>query len=790
LTICQQLSTTRAQNQAKISGQFFHINKYTFFYLFYILLSLFLLFATPIIALAQPNFYYAKEYSASNSTSVSSSSVPSSDSCCSSGSGGGSSSSSSGSSSSGGGSSGSGGNGGAVDPSSDSGQKSCLHEEYSNPWVGCGGWQMRKNDVVSWTWATSCRVSLAIPDGANVYAGVATISTEGKGSIFLSYPANEYNMVGFEGPLGVNAVYVINACWFYTLDGEDPCSDSTVVSDFCRCVRNPTPDCSVPSDSTGGGSSSSDGGGSSDSGSSSSSNEPSLSSSDKSSSSSSDEPSSSSFNEEPSSSSDKPSSSSSEKLSSSSSSSEPEPSSSSSDVPSSSNSETGDGVCVASKPFLQKPASYYDDWVYMGKETYGSRHVRGPAKFSTKFFDVLGRAYDKMKANIKYYVFKEAIESKHKVALEFEVYMRVIKDSDGNDVRVFVKEDKANGLRKDSSFYWNGSWEVLEKNDVTRTIKSRTSLGVKIVSLHDIQWRVISNVMTNKYNDTVAYDQYFWENGRLSKTIFNGVKRIFIYGKTLRDTVKVVPHDKNVYPYHPGYDNSAGIIPDENDPEYKYFLMSPYSVYKVPQTVPKTMPMLFKQYNKVAEVKGLKVIYKHPVFKNCTNKDSIYLYGESRGSSGFEPNLNSECQVGYDGCYRLDYYPKIEGEFIELYQSHIKYDKTAKKWREYCVSRSELDSTYFHEITHIGNGKVVLADYAKEHMPSKTEAFTTRDLCESARLKGKNVFKEHWDAWYMREKMHCNGGNYSDEICRKGNGDLKSPWLRPFRLGELCDESD
>ncbi|MDR2594911.1 MAG: hypothetical protein LBC87_09110, partial [Fibromonadaceae bacterium] len=40
----------------------------------------------------------------------------------------------------------------------------------------------------------------------------------------------------------------------------------------------------------------------------------------------------------------------------------------------------------------------------------------------------------------------------------------VIKDSDGNDVRVFVKEDKKRGLRRDSSFYWNGSWEVFEMN--------------------------------------------------------------------------------------------------------------------------------------------------------------------------------------------------------------------------------------------------------------------------------------------------------------------------------------
>jgi len=59
----------------------------------------------------------------------------------------------------------------------------------------------------------------------------------------------------------------------------------------------------------------------------------------------------------------------------------------------------------------RKPASYYDDWVYIGKETYGSRHVSSRAiKPGTRFFDVLGRAYDKMKSKIKYYVFKDAVE--------------------------------------------------------------------------------------------------------------------------------------------------------------------------------------------------------------------------------------------------------------------------------------------------------------------------------------------------------------------------------------------
>jgi hypothetical protein len=39
--------------------------------------------------------------------------------------------------------------------------------------------------------------------------------------------------------------------------------------------------------------------------------------------------------------------------------------------------------------------------VYLGRESYG-----------TKFFDALGRTYDKMKARIKYYVYKDSVDRK------------------------------------------------------------------------------------------------------------------------------------------------------------------------------------------------------------------------------------------------------------------------------------------------------------------------------------------------------------------------------------------
>jgi len=79
--------------------------------------------------------------------------------------------------------------------------------------------------------------------------------------------------------------------------------------------------------------------------------------------------------------------------------------SSSSEGASSSSSDYSDNTCLASKPLLQKEeADIYDDWVYMGKEAYGSRKTNSASfKPGTKFFDVLGRAYDKMKARIQFF---------------------------------------------------------------------------------------------------------------------------------------------------------------------------------------------------------------------------------------------------------------------------------------------------------------------------------------------------------------------------------------------------
>jgi hypothetical protein len=407
-----------------------------------------------------------------------------------------------------------------------------------------------------------------------------------------------------------------------------------------------------------------------------------------------------------------------------------------------------------------------------------------------------------MKAQIKYYVYKDSINvDRFDVPLEFEVYGRVIKDGDGNSIQLFFKEDKANGLRRDSSFYWDGSWEVLEADDAARTIKSKTSLGVEIFSSHDSQWRVTSKIMTNKYNDTIAHNQYFWKNGRLVKTIFDGVDRIFVYGKTLLDTVKVIPSDEGVALFHKGYNNSVGMIPDENDPEYKAFLKSPYTVYglksKNSSFLQRGASMLAKYNETTIRVdEAVRLIYINPVLNACT--DINIIYGYTRGSSYLEPELNAKCECDKRiGEFYVAYDAKPVNQTIKLYQSHVKYDTldksnpvfSPKKWQRYCVQPEELNNTYIHEMQHINNARYTLGVYADNHIPRQALTFSTIDLCETAMQEGKRKFNEAWDDWSFRELRHCNGKNNGEDGCDgTGRGDQRSPQQRPFKLGEPCDE--
>jgi hypothetical protein len=458
---------------------------------------------------------------------------------------------------------------------------------------------------------------------------------------------------------------------------------------------------------------------------------------------------------------------------------------------SSSGSGGGGDQCLApSMRLLQKNVDDYDDgWVYMGKETYGSKKVSMMQKYFEKYVDALGRLYDKvigMGRKIYYPAKPVPVEE---VKFEFDVWARVIKDADGNDVKMFIKEDKRRGVRKDSSFYYDGYWEVMETDEKARTIKSKTSLGVSIVSSHDEKWRVTSDVMTNKYNDTITHDIYFWKNGRLVKTIFNGIERVFVYGKTLQDTVKVIPSDDGIY-FHPGYNNTTGMIPAENDPEYAFFARGPYAAYFVKRGIPALLRYYELDPRKIDI--GYTVIYENPTLINAIDKNVVYPKGRSGGESTFDADINSESKCIYkDGCYHLEFKAKMADEAITLFQSHLKYDNGNKRWQRYCRTSEQLSTTYDHEKHHVNNARNTLYEYSKKVMkprPPSTNFFSTRNECETEMIAKKIEFNILWKLWKQREADHCNGvGNLRGD-CPGGEDDPRSPAMSLFIFGEPCDD--
>ena len=168
-----------------------------------------------------------------------------------------------------------------------------------------------------------------------------------------------------------------------------------------------------------------------------------------------------------------------------------------------------------------------------------------------------------------------------------------------NEKKTFFISYKKKGITMDSTFYFNDDyWEVTERDDSTGSYKSKTSGGSKMESLYDKQKRLINFIyVENKYinnssiKDTLAFEHYFWEKGRLVKTIIKGVERVFTYG-TPCDSVIVNPSDLHQMGQvdissPPVYNKSFGLLPEETDHEYENFKRNPYRYYAPPSLLEK-----------------------------------------------------------------------------------------------------------------------------------------------------------------------------------------------------------
>jgi hypothetical protein len=397
-----------------------------------------------------------------------------------------------------------------------------------------------------------------------------------------------------------------------------------------------------------------------------------------------------------------------------------------------------------------------------------------------------------MKIRLAYYIFKDAVQKNERdITLEFEVWARIIRDSDGRDVQVFVKEDKRNGLRKDSSFYYNGYWEVFEFDDAARETRFRTSSGISSLSRYDDKERLKEYYRTDE-GDTLESQRYEWKNGRLVRMTANGVVRNYIYGKTLSDTVRVVPSDEG-FNYHRGYNGTAGKIPEEGTLDYETFSRSPYGHVAFGEEekneYEESSPFYFAAKNSAPENSGSLNVLGKTVTQGCISKENYlddmpepqcvrfqkndipanltrkeaenllkygYPCGEnspSYGRSDFKLSLSHTCNCNASGEYQPYFIGKVIKPFIEVYQNSLVYESSRDDWRERCWRRDDLLMTYIHETKHVRNARIFTLSL--NSFASKSE-MKTKEECEKNAAKDHQTLEKKWNEWYINEQYHVN----------------------------------
>ncbi|MDR0516504.1 MAG: hypothetical protein LBH25_05605 [Fibromonadaceae bacterium] len=387
------------------------------------------------------------------------------------------------------------------------------------------------------------------------------------------------------------------------------------------------------------------------------------------------------------------------------------------------------------------------------------------------------------------------------IALEFEVWARIIKDSEGRDVQAFIKEDKKHGLRKDSSFYHSGYWEVFEFDDAARETRFRTSSGIRSLRKHDDKKRLKEYYRTDK-GDTLESQRYEWKNGRLVRMTANGIVRNYIYGKTLNDTVRVVPSDEG-FNYHRGYNGTAGKIPEEGAPDYETFSLNPYghvafgekeedeelpNAYFVAKTSFGSLNVLGKvptqgciskenYVNNMPEPWCIR-FQKEDIPKNLTREEaeSFLKYGypgsrigPSYGISYRKLSLNLKCECNDAGKYRSYFAASTYNHSIEVYLNIIRYDSSKELWQDCYWHRDDLLKTYIHETKHVKNSIEAAKNLTKS---SLIITFNAREKCEKYIDEEKNILEYKWEEWLEAERSHDNpnspkySGRKVPDVCK------------------------
>jgi hypothetical protein len=346
---------------------------------------------------------------------------------------------------------------------------------------------------------------------------------------------------------------------------------------------------------------------------------------------------------------------------------------------------------------------------------------------------------------------------------------------------VFRKEDKLRKFRRDSSFYWDGRWEVFEFDDLARETRYRTSSGTRSLRKYDSKKRLIENYLTNGKGDTLISEQYFWGSERLVRMIENGLERKYIYGKNSLDTIRVIPSDHGVRS-HSGYDGSVGKIPSENDPMYKFFALDPYkytkhesdddesdnstynvfALFKLPseglpnffckeiRTTHGMPPVECIRYTRKYVSQRANIRYPYP------HKNGLFIYGEA--DSELPKKINCKC---IDGKFYIDYKHKPINEYIQVVMSGWRYNNAENTWMESCWMQNELQSTYNHETFHIDNMRKAADVFYLKFF--KEEPFDTEKECLRKGEEQLFLLELAWGLWYQDEKKH-GGDRWENKV--------------------------
>jgi hypothetical protein len=269
----------------------------------------------------------------------------------------------------------------------------------------------------------------------------------------------------------------------------------------------------------------------------------------------------------------------------------------------------------------------------------------------------------------------------------------------------------------------------------------------------------------------------------------NGVVRNYIYGKTLQDTVKVIPSDEG-FNYHSGYNGTAGKIPEEGTPEHEIFAMEPYghvyfgneededgNFYSVSgNSSPLNVLKKVTTRGCVNEADGMPRAQCIRLSKSDTkNADKKYVYSHRSkrdtiiyGHADFKLSLNYKCECDASGKYKPSFSGKTVNEILEVIQSLWRYDYYDNDWHEHCWKQTDLQKTYEHESQHIKNGRHIAAtlnSYAKKNN------FNAKQECEKEGQEELKKLKQKWNEWYINEQSHANpsspkyGGSRNEIHC-------------------------